>query len=178
MRSAPAMPLQISRVSTPAFGTFLVAATPYGVVRVQLSEDLYAFRSALRETFDGASIREGGAHARAAAKALRSYLQGGPDPRLKPVLTDDGFQARVWHEIRKIPRGEVRSYARIAKALRRPGAARAVGQACGKNPLPLVIPCHRVVASDGSMGGFSAALTIKRRLLELEGFRLAHKGRS
>jgi len=171
------MPLQIARVATPAFGTFLVAATSYGVVRVQLSDDAYGFRSALKESFPGATIREGGAHAQAAAKAIRTYLGGGPDPRLKPVLTEDGFQARVWKEIQKIPRGEVRSYGRIAKALRRPGAARAVGQACGSNPIPLVIPCHRVVASDGSMGGFSAGLTIKRRLLELEGFRLAHKGR-
>ena len=172
------MPLQIARIATPTFGTFLVAATPYGVVRVQLSDDLLAFRAELRDSFPDAEVRDGGAHARAAAKAIRAYLQGGADPRLQPVVSEDGFQARVWREIRKIPRGEVRSYGRIAKALRCPGAARAVGQACGRNPIPLVIPCHRVVSSDGSIGGFSGALTIKRRLLELEGFRVESTGRS
>jgi O-6-methylguanine DNA methyltransferase len=138
---------------------------------VQLNEDVYAFRASLRERFPEASLRDGGSNARAAAKAIRAYLSGGADPRVKLVVPEDGFSARVWREIRKIPRGEVRSYARIAKALRRPGAARAVGQACGRNPLPLVIPCHRVVASDGRIGGFSGSLQIKRRLLELEGFR-------
>jgi AraC family transcriptional regulator of adaptative response/methylated-DNA-[protein]-cysteine methyltransferase len=165
------MLLQVARVSAPAFGTFLVAATSYGLVQVQLSEDAYAFRATLRDRFPDAQLRDGGSNARQAVKSIRSYLLGGADPRVKVVVPEEGFQARVWREIRKIPRGEVRSYARIAKALRRPGAARAVGQACGANPLPLVIPCHRVVASDGGIGGFSGSLTIKRRLLELEGFR-------
>ena len=79
---------------------------------------------------------------------------------------------RVWRQIERIPRGEVRSYARIAKALKKPLAARAVGQACGRNPVPLVIPCHRVVASDGALGGFSSDLAYKRKLLEMEGFAL------
>jgi O-6-methylguanine DNA methyltransferase len=171
------MLLQVARVAAPSFGTFLVAATSYGLVQVQLSEDALAFRAALRERFPDAEIRDGGVHARASAKAIRDYLLGGPDPRVKVVVPEDGFSARVWREIRKIPRGEVRSYARLAKALRRPGSARAVGQACGRNPLPLVIPCHRVVASDGTLGGFGGGRTIKRRLLELEGFRFAENGR-
>ena len=89
------------------------------------------------------------------------------------VLGPDGFSPRVWHAIARIPRGQVRSYARIARSLRKPQAARAVGQACGRNPVPLVIPCHRVVASDRTLGGFTGGLDVKRTLLALEGVSLA-----
>ncbi len=83
------------------------------------------------------------------------------------------FQRKVWRAIQKIPYGETRSYQWIAKKIGRPKAVRAVGQACGKNPLPLLIPCHRVVGSRGKIGGFTGAgstggLKLKRRLLKLE----------
>ena len=68
-----------------------------------------------------------------------------------------------------IPRGETRSYAWIAKKIGKPRAARAVGAACGANPVPIIVPCHRVIASDGSLGGFGGGLPLKRRLLKLEG---------
>ena len=67
-----------------------------------------------------------------------------------------------------IPRGETRSYAWIAKRIGKPGAVRAVGTACGANPVPIVVPCHRVIASDGSLGGFGGGLAMKKRLLRLE----------
>ncbi len=78
------------------------------------------------------------------------------------------FQRKVWEAARQIPCGETRSYAWIARQIGNPAAARAVGQALGKNPLPVVIPCHRVIASDGSLGGFSGGLAMKKRLLALE----------
>ncbi len=68
-----------------------------------------------------------------------------------------------------IPRGETRSYAWIAKKIGKPNATRAVGAACGANPVPIIVPCHRVIASDGSLGGFGGGLPLKRRLLKLEG---------
>jgi O-6-methylguanine DNA methyltransferase len=83
------------------------------------------------------------------------------------------FQRRVWYVLRSIPHGEAWSYADVARRLGMPGAARAVGHANGANPIPIVIPCHRVVASDGSIGGYSGGLEVKRRLLALEGIRLA-----
>ena len=89
---------------------------------------------------------------------------------LAPYGTD--FQLRVWNALRAIPYGAVRNYGDIARAIGQPGAARAVGQANGCNPLPIVIPCHRVIASDGTIGGFSAGLGIKHRLLALEGAEL------
>lgn len=80
------------------------------------------------------------------------------------------FQRRVMEEVRRIPRGSVRSYADVARAVGRPGAARAVGQVMAANPLALLVPCHRVVRSDGRLGEYSGGgPEIKRRLLELEG---------
>ncbi len=87
--------------------------------------------------------------------------------RLAPSGTE--FQRRVWRAISAIPWGETRSYAWLAMKAGRPTAVRAAANACGANPLPIVIPCHRVIASDGSIGGFSSGLNLKRRLLAIEG---------
>ena len=78
------------------------------------------------------------------------------------------FQRQVWEATRQIPYGQTRSYGQIASKIGKPGAARAVGQALGKNPLPIIIPCHRVVNSDDKLGGFSGGLKIKEQLLTLE----------
>jgi methylated-DNA-[protein]-cysteine S-methyltransferase len=78
------------------------------------------------------------------------------------------FQRRVWQAARLIPYGETRSYAWVAGQTGKPQAARATGQALGRNPLPVIIPCHRVLAADGGLGGFSGGLEMKRTLLELE----------
>jgi methylated-DNA-[protein]-cysteine S-methyltransferase len=89
------------------------------------------------------------------------------------------FYEQVWVETSNIPRGKVISYGEIAKRLSRPGAARAVGTALAKNPLPLIVPCHRVIKSNGELGGFSAGgTTMKRRLLEKEGVVFDSRGRA
>ena len=167
------MRIQTLRVPVPVIGAVCLAATSYGVVRVHLGDETTRFERELRVAYPDAELVGPGPVVRAAAKEIRRYLAGGPDPEVEVVLPEDGFSVRVWREIRKIPRGEVRSYARIAKALRKPLACRAVGQACGRNPVPLVIPCHRVVASGGRIGGFSGDLVWKKRLLELEGAAVA-----
>jgi AraC family transcriptional regulator of adaptative response/methylated-DNA-[protein]-cysteine methyltransferase len=166
------MHLQTARVPVPLFGAVCLAATAYGVVRVHLGDEMPRFRRELREEWPDAELRGSGPVVRAAGKAIQEYLRGGDDPKVDVVLPEDGFSVRVWRQISKIPRGETRTYGRLAKALRNPSACRAVGQACGRNPVPLVIPCHRVIASDGGLGGFSSDLAYKRRLLELEGIRL------
>ncbi len=89
------------------------------------------------------------------------------DLPLRPEGTP--FQKAVWAELAKIPYGEYRSYKQIAEAVGDPKKARAVGGACHVNPLPLVVPCHRVIASDGSLGGFGGGLELKYYLLMLEG---------
>ena len=78
------------------------------------------------------------------------------------------FQQKVWRVLQTIPRGETRSYAWVARKIGNPSAVRAVGGACGANPIPIIIPCHRVIASDGSLGGFGGGTALKRRLLALE----------
>ena len=78
------------------------------------------------------------------------------------------FQRRVWQALRAIPPGETRTYAEVARVIGRPGAARAVGAACARNPLALVIPCHRVVRGDGGLGGYAWGVGRKRRLLQRE----------
>jgi methylated-DNA-[protein]-cysteine S-methyltransferase len=110
---------------------------------------------------------------RAVATQLGEYFAGKRkefELDLAPVGTD--FQLRVWRALSTIPYGAVRNYGDIARAIGQPKAARAVGQANGCNPLPIVIPCHRVIASDGSIGGYSGGLAIKHRLLVLENIEL------
>jgi methylated-DNA-[protein]-cysteine S-methyltransferase len=108
-----------------------------------------------------------------AAVQLGEYFAGKRrsfELELAPYGTD--FQLRVWRALRAIPYGAVRNYGDIARAIGQPGSARAVGQANGCNPLPIVIPCHRVIASDGTIGGYSGGLKIKHRLLAIEGAEL------
>ena len=80
-----------------------------------------------------------------------------------------GFQRRVWQLTRDIPRGQTRTYGQIARLAGSPGAARAVGQAMARNPWPIIVPCHRVLGSDGSLTGFGGGVDMKRRMLQLEG---------
>jgi methylated-DNA-[protein]-cysteine S-methyltransferase len=89
------------------------------------------------------------------------------DLRLAPEGTP--FERSVWEELRRIPFGETRSYGEIAQAIGRPGAARAVGRANGANPIPIVVPCHRVLPSTGKLGNYAGGPERKRALLELEG---------
>jgi len=105
------------------------------------------------------------------AQALEDYFAGNPASFDSLDLDQQGtpFQLRVWQELRKIPYGETVSYQELARRLGNPKAARAVGQALGANPLPLIIPCHRVIAGNGSLGGYSSGLDRKRRLLRHEG---------
>lgn len=84
------------------------------------------------------------------------------------ALSGSEWQKRVWAELMRIPFGETRSYGEIADVLGRPGAARAVGSANARNVLPVVVPCHRVIAADGTLGGFNGGLHLKERLLEHE----------
>ncbi|HSP13306.1 MAG TPA: methylated-DNA--[protein]-cysteine S-methyltransferase [Thermoanaerobaculia bacterium] len=83
-------------------------------------------------------------------------------------LSGTPFQLEVWSALQRIPYGEVRSYGEIARAIKRPKAVRAVGAANGANPIPIIVPCHRVIGSNGSLTGFGGGLDVKRRLLELE----------
>ena len=105
------------------------------------------------------------------AQDLAGYAVGKKTELSAPLDIDDGtaFQQSVWLALREIPNGEVRSYGQIAAAIGKPGSARAVGQAVGANPLTIVVPCHRVVGSDGALTGFGGGLEVKEKLLIHEG---------
>ena len=106
----------------------------------------------------------------ATAKQLREYFAGERqhfELSLAPCGTP--FQQEVWTSLRAIPFGEVRSYRDIAHEVGRPKAVRAVGAANGRNPIPIIVPCHRVIGSDGSLTGFAGGLETKKLLLKLEG---------
>jgi len=113
-------------------------------------------------------------HLRTARAAIVAYLAGKARSFALPLDWGDHspFQMKVWEVLRGIPYGRVRSYGWVARKIGKPRAARAVGSACGANPVPLLVPCHRVVAGDGSLGGFSGGLPNKKRLLKLEGIRV------
>lgn len=104
-----------------------------------------------------------------AARELEEYLAG-RRTRFEVPLAPRGteFQRQVWNELLRIPYGETRSYRELAERIGRPRAVRAVGSANGRNPLCILVPCHRVIAADGSLGGFSGGLAVKERLLDLE----------
>lgn len=107
---------------------------------------------------------------REAEEAVEAYLhQRRPIPPFPlEVRAGTTFQRQVWDILCRIPFGETRSYLQVAKLADRARASRAVGQACGRNPLPLFIPCHRVIATDGGLAGFSGGLHLKKTLLALE----------
>jgi len=101
---------------------------------------------------------------------LDEYFRGKRDSFSIPiVLNGTEFQQKVWKQLQSIPYGETISYQQLAKHVGDSKKARAVGNANGKNPIPIIVPCHRVIAKDGSLGGFGGGLPIKRYLLELEG---------
>lgn len=145
-----------------------LAAVDFGVPEGTFLEELHART--------GRPVLASDERTRRAAAQLREYLDGLRTDFDLPVdlesLTD--FQRQVLLAARQVPRGKVATYGQIARNIGRPRAARAVGQALGRNPVPVVIPCHRVIASDGSLGGYSGGggLASKRLLLQLEGARL------
>ncbi|HKK23463.1 MAG TPA: methylated-DNA--[protein]-cysteine S-methyltransferase [Pseudohaliea sp.] len=107
-----------------------------------------------------------------AAAQLRDYFAGRRRAFDLPLASaGTAFQEAVWAALGAIPFGETRSYGDIARALDRPRAVRAVGAANGRNPLPIVVPCHRVIGADGSLTGYAGGMARKRWLLELEGWR-------
>lgn len=123
----------------------------------------------IREEFPHAILERDDKAMRDVMKALRMIAEGKHAPELPIDVTGTAFQARVWAALRDIPYGETRTYSDIAEEIGEPAAIRAVGSACGANRVPLTIPCHRVIRTDGSLGGFGWGLEVKEELLAREG---------
>lgn len=154
-------------------GRLLVAATGRGICFVALGEEDSEIEQALRQEFPAAdSIERDQMAVEAALAAVVDYLDGTmPHVDLPLDVQATAFQRRVWEELLAIPAGETKSYSEIAEALGLGQAQRAVGSACGRNPVSLLIPCHRAVRSDGHLGGYRWGLPRKEKLLRQEASR-------
>ncbi|HVP31585.1 MAG TPA: methylated-DNA--[protein]-cysteine S-methyltransferase [Myxococcota bacterium] len=151
-------------------GTLRLASTERGLACVQLpAAGGRGFAGWLARHAPGAVLETAFAPNREAARQLAEYLAGKRAEFELPVdLRGTDFQRAVWSELRRIPYGEVRSYADVARAIGAPHAVRAVGAANGANPLAIVVPCHRVVATGGALGGYGGGAALKRWLLMME----------
>lgn len=163
------MGLAYSAAESP-LGRVLVARTEKGVAALYLGDSDASLLSALRMEFPRAEIREDSEGLGDVLKAVLERLKGQVPRRELPLdIQATAFQRRVWDALLKIPRGETRSYSRLAAEIGRPKSARAVAQACAQNRLAVLIPCHRVVGEDGSLRGYRWGVERKKALLTLEG---------
>jgi len=145
-----------------------VASTERGVCMVDFLKPEKIFLKRLKERFPGEIIRDDQKN-RDILNQLKKYLKG--DLKrfdCKLDLKGTPFQKKVWTALAKIPYGQTRSYKEIAKAIGHPKAFRAVGNSNGQNSIPLIIPCHRVIESNGGLGGFGHGVKVKRQLLDFE----------
>jgi AraC family transcriptional regulator of adaptative response/methylated-DNA-[protein]-cysteine methyltransferase len=152
-----------------SLGALLVAASERGVCRVAFGRSEAELAALLARELPFARLERGDGRVAGWAAALARSVEGDAAVRLELPLDVAGsrFQRRVWDALRAIPRGEVRSYGAVARELGAPGAARAVAQACAANPVPLAVPCHRVVGAAG-LGGYRFGVARKQALLERE----------
>jgi AraC family transcriptional regulator, regulatory protein of adaptative response / methylated-DNA-[protein]-cysteine methyltransferase len=163
------MQIKFTTGSSP-LGTLLVATTEKGVCAVSLRESDEGVEESLRGRFPKAEITRDDAALRPALELVRARITGSKLDDMPPLdLQGTDFQREVWNQLLAIPAGRTRTYLDVAQAINRPKATRAVAQACGANPVAVVVPCHRVVMSDGSIGGYSGLPGVKKALLEAEG---------
>lgn len=151
-------------------GKILVAATERGLCQVALGNDPDTLIEDLETEFPAAlELRRNDATVAIYIDELMRRMAGElPHAGLPLDIRATAFQRRVWEELNQIPRGQTRSYGEIAAAIGQPGAARAVGQACGSNPVALVIPCHRALRNDGNLGGYAWGIERKQALISSE----------
>src|SRR6476661_1107607 len=147
-------------------GRMLIAATSKGICRLTFDDS----EASLRRLFPKATIVEDGGGLRDLVEGALAAINSPLAARELPIdVAGTAFQESVWRELRKIPAGETRSYAQIAAAIGQPKAVRAVGTANGDNHVAVLIPCHRVIRSDGSLGGYAGGIERKKKLLAAEG---------
>ena len=145
-----------------------VASTERGFCFVDFVRTEKAFLKRLKERFPGKIVRDDRKH-RNILNQLRKYLKGELQHfDCKLDFRGTPFQKKVWSALAKIPYGRTRSYGDIARAIGHPKAFRAVGNANGRNSIPLIVPCHRVIESNGGLGGFGHGIKVKKQLLDFE----------
>jgi len=157
-------------------GRVLVAATERGISAVYLGDRDSDLTAALREEYPRAEIRSSaGEHSKWVGDIVRHLAGSNQRLDLPTDVVATAFQRRVWEALRAIPMGATRTYSEVASSIGQPSAIRAVGHACATNPVSIVVPCHRVVRTDGTLGGYRWGLGRKKLLLERE--KAAGRGR-
>ena len=161
-------PIETSLPVSTEVGVFQAHYTELGLSELTFPPTTSAKSRAPKEKFSSPKIRQ---WHRLTSKAVLRVLAGKSISQFPPLDLSAGtdFQKSVWNAMRKIRTGKTQSYGEIAAAIGKPSATRAVGGACGANPIPLLIPCHRVLAAHGKIGGFSGGLSWKKLLLQREG---------
>jgi len=150
-------------------GQMLLARSEQGICRLSLGDDAAALAADLRAHHPAALAATDDGHLRRWAQHINSWLRGQRAVLDLPLdLQGSAFQRAVWQQLRAIPPGATRSYSDIAAALQQPRATRAVATACARNPVALLIPCHRVLRKDGKLGGYRWGMQRKQALLTLE----------
>ncbi len=160
-------------IADSALGRVLVAATERGISAIFLGSagggDDARLTACLRKEYPHAEIRRGaGEHAKWVGDIVRHLAGANPRLDLPTDVVATAFQRRVWEALRSIPFGATRTYSEVAREIGQPSATRAVARACATNPASIVVPCHRVVRKDGSLGGYRWGLQRKERLLDQE----------
>ena len=152
-----------------SLGLLLVAASARGVCSVRFGASESALRAVLARELPCATFERGGERVARWADALAAAVEGRGDAARVPLdVAGSRFQRRVWDALRQLPRGATRSYAELARSVGAPRAARAVANACAANPVPLAVPCHRIVPKTGGVGGYRFGSWRKRALLAAE----------
>jgi len=158
-------------IADTALGQALVAATERGICMIELGDDAAALEGKLHVEFPRAQLeRVDAGRDEFLAPRLRAVADAlaGRQAQVPVDLIGTAFQKKVWDALMKIPHGQTRSYSDIAQQIGNPRATRAVARACASNHLAIVVPCHRVVRGDGSLGGYRWGLPLKQRVLERE----------
>jgi O-6-methylguanine DNA methyltransferase len=151
------------------FGTFGVASTSNGLLTMLLPRENLNHQAAICKLSPGAEIVPDDGTNAVAVRQLREYLAGErQDWDLRLDMRGTPFQIAVWQAVYEVPYGQTVSYGEIARQIGNPAAVRAVGAANGANPLPPVVPCHRIIGSNGKLTGYGGGLPLKQKLLDLE----------
>lgn len=167
-RRGAGLAIQFAIVASP-LGRLLVAATPRGLCAVRFGENATEMERELREEFRAAEIHRDDAALQPYLQPLVASLRGERTAIDVPLdVRATAFQKKVWDALRQIPSGQTRSYTEIARAIGDAKAVRAVARACASNPVAVVVPCHRVVRSDGELAGYRWGIERKKKLLEHE----------
>jgi AraC family transcriptional regulator of adaptative response/methylated-DNA-[protein]-cysteine methyltransferase len=155
-----------------SLGSILVALSGRGVCAITLGDDPDVLAKDFQRRFPHADLRPGDRRFNSVIAKVIGFVESPKrDFDLPLDIRGTAFQERVWRELRKIPAGQTRSYAEIAQRIGAPTAYRAVARACAQNPIAVVIPCHRVVRTDGNLSGYRWGIQRKRQLLAREGAR-------